>query len=71
MTTDATPDGPALHLVPVPDQAPEQPSDQHIEGEPLLARAERIADLPLDQRPAAFDALNRAVVDELHALEEG
>lgn len=67
MTTDETPDGPALHLVPVPDQPPDEP----IEGEPMLARAERIADLPLDQRPAAFDALNRAVVDELHALEEG
>jgi hypothetical protein len=39
--------------------------------DPLLARAERIADLPLAERPAAFDGLNRAVVAELNTLEEG
>ena len=45
--------------------AEEEPRD------PLLARAERIADLPLAERPAAFDGLNRAVVAELNPLEEG
>ena len=29
------------------------------------------ADLPLDERPAAFDGLNRALVAELNQLEEG
>ena len=40
-------------------------------GDPLLARAQRIAELPLDERPAAFDGLNRALVAELQTLEEG
>lgn len=39
-------------------------------GDPLLARAEAVGDLPLAERPAAFDALNRALVEELQALEE-
>ena len=38
--------------------------------DPLLDRAERIAELPLAERPAAFDGLNRAVVAELQSLEE-
>lgn len=38
--------------------------------DPLLTRAEQVAELPLDERPAAFDGLNRALVAELHALEE-
>jgi hypothetical protein len=38
--------------------------------DPLLSRAEGIGDLPLDERPGAFDGLNRALVAELQALEE-
>lgn len=51
------------------DTAPED----GVDGvrDPLLARAEGIADLPLAERPAAFDGLNRALVAELNQLEEG
>ena len=58
---------------------PEQPTRQTSEGhaptegasrDPLLDRAERIAELPLDERPAAFEGLDRAVVAELQSLEE-
>ncbi len=81
MTDAPRPDGPALHLVPghahaQPDQL-EQPDpdvatpEADADRDPLLARAERIADLPLGERPAAFDGLNRAVVAELNQLEEG
>lgn len=49
----------------------EAPTDTDAPRDPLLARAERIADLPLAERPAAFDGLNRAVVAELNTLEEG
>ena len=75
------PDGPALHLVPTPedeggvadagDADTEQADDTEQARDPLLARAERIGDLPLAERPAAFDGLNRAVVAELNQLEEG
>lgn len=73
----------ALRLVPDPADDP-GPSDadgaaeaddvevaEEVGHDPLLARAERIADLPLDERPAAFDGLNRALVAELNQLEEG
>lgn len=59
---DPTPDERGLHVVP-------DPEDQT--DDPLLARAQRIAELPLDERPAAFDGLNRALVAELQTLEEG
>ena len=70
----------ALRLVPdpadepAPDDAGPDVDDEMAEDDahdPLLARAERIADLPLDERPAAFDGLNRALVAELNQLEEG
>lgn len=64
--TPATAEGRTLHLVPEP-----APDEEPVDRDPLLARAERIADLPLAERPAAFDGLNRAVVAELNALEEG
>ena len=66
-------DGPALHLVPAGDGDPDPADhpDTDAARDPLLARAERIAELPLGERPAAFDGLNRAVVAELHTLEEG
>ena len=75
-------DGPALHLVPAADPADAEPTDASTDApvdgpedeaprDPLLARAERIADLPLAERPAAFDGLNRAVVAELNTLDEG
>ncbi len=51
--------------------ADDAPAEVDAPRDPLLARAERIADLPLDERPAAFDGLNRAVVAELNTLEEG
>lgn len=50
------------------DQHHPDPSDEV--RDPLLVRAERIADLPLAERPQAFDALNRALVADLQALEE-
>ena len=58
-------DAPPVDGPPVDDATEDAPRD------PLLARAERIADLPLAERPAAFDGLNRAVVAELNTLEEG
>ena len=78
-------DAPALHLVPATDGDPTgtpdveatdatdaaEVSEDDGPRDPLLARAERIADLPLAERPAAFDGLNRAVVAELNTLEEG
>lgn len=45
--------------------------DEEGQDDPLLARAQRIAELPLAERPAAFDGLNRALVAELQTLEEG
>ena len=55
-----------------PERPADGPDDTTAEHrDPLLARAERIAELPLDERPAAFDGLNRAVVAELNTLEEG
>lgn len=71
--TDPTRDEPGLHVVPDPDEDVPDETTPH-EGEhddPLLARAQRIADLPLAERPAAFDGLNRALVSELQTLEEG
>ncbi len=61
--TDAHPDPAGTPDVP-PDGAADEAAD------PLLARAEAVGDLPLAERPAAFDALNRALVEELQALEE-
>ena len=54
-----------------PTPAPD-PDGGVAEGarDPLLGRAEQIADLPLGERVAAFDGLNRAVVAELQSLEE-
>lgn len=63
--TDAHP-GPGPAAAPQGD--PAAPPDEV--GDPLLARAEAVGDLPLAERPAAFDALNRALVEELQALEE-
>jgi len=67
--TDEThdPDGPVLRVV--HDTDADGPPEEALD--PLLARAERIAELPLRERPAAFDGLNRAVVAELQTLEEG
>ncbi len=64
-----------LHVVPDPDEVA-GPADRALTeavetGDPLLARAQRIAELPLGERPAAFDGLNRALVAELQTLEEG
>ncbi len=66
---EATPDDTA----PVDGTPPadEGPDEADAPRDPLLARAERIAELPLEERPAAFDGLNRAVVAELNTLEEG
>ncbi len=80
--TDPTSDEPGLHVVPDPDEAvsPPLPEDvvdaeadagEDASDDPLLARAQRIAELPLAERPAAFDGLNRALVAELQTLEEG
>lgn len=82
--TDETPAQSGLHVVPDPDDAatalpPDDGTgggttdvaDEHAEGDPLLARAQRVAELPLADRPAAFDGLNRALVAELQTLEEG
>ena len=81
--TDGSEAPPALHLVAPPTtegttgdastaaDAEEQAPSPDEARDPLLARAERIADLPLAERPAAFDGLNRAVVAELNTLEEG
>lgn len=81
--TGPTPDEPGLHVVPDPDDAvvppssgndpadPAEVADEDVHGDPLLTRAQRIAELPLDERPAAFDGLNRALVAELQTLEEG
>lgn len=61
---------------PTPDAGPPEGPDDgtaHAEDahrDPLLDRAERIAELPLDERPAAFEGLDRAVVAELQSLEE-
>lgn len=69
--SDAThdPDAPVLRVVhDADDTADNATGEAH---DPLLARAERIAELPLRERPAAFDGLNRAVVAELQTLEEG
>ncbi len=41
-----------------------------IASDPLLDRAARIAELPLDERPGAFDSLNAALVAELNQLED-
>lgn len=73
---DDTPDTSPLRLVPTADDAPhdgEGPGQDAVADvrDPLLARAEGIAELPLDERPAAFDGLNRALVAELNQLEEG
>lgn len=70
---DAThdPDAPVLRVVPDADAAIDQGDTADESRDPLLARAERIAELPLRERPAAFDGLNRAVVAELQTLEEG
>lgn len=77
MTTGPSDDH-VLHVVPdpAPDPDPDGSADPHPpdeveEGDPLLGRAQRIADLPLAERPAAFDGLNRAIVGELQTLEEG
>lgn len=74
---DAVQDEPPAPGAPADDAAPASTPDANAddvrEGEerdPLLERAERIADLPLGERPAAFDGLNRAVVAELQSLEE-
>lgn len=79
--TDPTSDEPGLHVVPDPDEAPPPPVPADVDpgadagedaaDDPLLARAQRIAELPLAERPAAFDGLNRALVAELQTLEEG
>lgn len=53
-----------------PSDEATSPGDATTPGDPLLDRAARIADLPLDERPGAFDALNRSLVAELHALED-
>lgn len=66
--TDHTRDEPGLHVVADPDEGPTH-DDAH--DDPLLARAQRIAELPLAERPAAFDSLNRVLVSELQTLEEG
>lgn len=60
------------HPGPDPAGTPGVPSDGAADEavDPLLARAEAVGDLPLAERPAAFDALNRALVEELQALEE-
>lgn len=60
------------HSGPDPAGTPDEPSDGATDeaADPLLARAEAVGDLPLAERPAAFDALNRALVEELQALEE-
>lgn len=60
------------HPGPDPAATPDEGSDGATDeaGDPLLARAEAVGDLPLTERPAAFDALNRALVEELQALEE-
>lgn len=72
---DDTTDTPPLRLVPT-DDAPQDDADPGEDAvadvrDPLLARAEGVAELPLDERPAAFDGLNRALVAELNQLEEG
>jgi hypothetical protein len=69
--SDATdhPDAPVLRVVHDADDTGDPATDEA--HDPLLARAERIAELPLRERPAAFDGLNRAVVAELQTLEEG
>lgn len=45
-------------------------TDGAIASDPLLDRAARIADLPLDERPGAFDSLNATLVAELNQLED-
>lgn len=76
--TDHTRPEIGLHVVPDPDDDASLPPvdgtedvDAVVEDDPLLARAQRIAELPLAERPAAFDSLNRALVSELQTLEEG
>ena len=51
--------------------------DEQIDGapaptddDPLTALVQRIDDLPLRERPAAFERLNANLVAELNALEE-
>lgn len=74
--TDPEPDRDEVDVAPEAETPPaDTPSEdaptEDATRDPLLARAERIADLPLAERPAAFDGLNRAVVAELNTLEEG
>lgn len=53
-----------------PDEQPVAPAEGVIASDPLLDRAARIAEPPLDERPGAFDALNAALVAELNQLED-
>lgn len=69
MTDQPTSTGQEPHGPPDgPDETPARPDGST--RDPLLDRAERIAELPLDERPAAFEGLDRAVVAELQSLEE-
>lgn len=45
-------------------------ADEAVSAEPLAAMVQRIEDLPLRERPAAFDRVNANLVAELNALEE-
>lgn len=77
MSDHTVPDHPdrPLRLVGAPeddtDATARADTDEPGHRDPLLERAECIADLPLAERPAAFDGLNRAVVAELNLLDEG
>lgn len=55
------------HLRAVPDPVEEA---EPLVDDPLLERLAAIETLPLDERAAAFEALNRQVVGALNELEQ-
>lgn len=45
-------------------------SDQRPDLDELRERLDAVGELPIEQRPALFEAANRALVSELDALGE-
>jgi len=66
---------PALRLVAAdpgadPTASAEGAADPSVDEDPLAALVQRIDDLPLRERSAAFERVNANLVAELNALEE-
>lgn len=67
VTSDVTSDAP-----PADADAPDATATDRAgaEVDPLATMVQRIDELPLRERPAAFDRVNANLVAELNALEE-